>query len=79
MRDINIHAFMNAYIHTYTHREREREREYCLDGRDEGRLFRVCKTFSTSPSLASDFTSPGTESNTQSCSASRKKMKATQM
>ena len=43
---------------------------YFRDGNLGGRFFKVCKTFLTSPSPCSDFTSPGTESSTQSCSAS---------
>lgn len=47
---------------------------YFRDGIDEGKLCKVCRTFSTSPSLFSVFTFPGTESNTHSCSASENKI-----
>jgi hypothetical protein len=47
-------------------------RQYLRDGSEEGILPSVCRTRSTSPSLLSVFTSPGTESSTQSCSAPNK-------
>lgn len=46
------------------------QRLHFRDGIDEGRLCSVCITFSTSLLLSSGSTFPGTESNTQSCSAS---------
>jgi hypothetical protein len=42
---------------------------YLRDGIGEGKLCKVLKTFSTSPSLYSGLTSTGTESSTHSCSA----------
>lgn len=50
--------------------DRREKRFYFRDGTDEGRLCKVCKTFSTSPSLLSRLTFPGTESSIHTCSAS---------
>lgn len=43
------------------------------DGICDGKLSNVIKTLRTSSLLFSEFTSPGTESNTQSCSSAGKK------
>lgn len=60
----------NCSIHKYN--KMKENNSYFLDGISEGKLCKVWKTFSTSPSLSSGFTSPGTDSSTQSCFASRK-------